>query len=89
MLVSPGRWVVFGGGAGGGLLAGADVAAEAGQVLMAGLGLQLRCGASGFGKMSQRPVAGLVRRPPLPVRVQVDSGGLGQVLGAGGGTGGR
>ena len=38
--------VGFGGDAGGGLLAQADLAAEAGQVLVAGLGLKLRSGAA-------------------------------------------
>jgi hypothetical protein len=38
--------VGFGGDAGGGLLAEPDVAAEAGQVLVAGLGLKLGTGAA-------------------------------------------
>ena len=39
--MTAGCWIGFGGDAGGGLLAEPDVAAEAGQVLVAGLGLEL------------------------------------------------
>jgi hypothetical protein len=46
--------VVFGGDACGGFFAEADVVPEAGQVLVAGFGLQLGCGASGLGKVLER-----------------------------------
>lgn len=49
--------VGFGGDTRGGLLAQADVAAEAGQVLVAALGLQLRGGPSGLREMLQRSVS--------------------------------
>jgi hypothetical protein len=42
-----GGWVGFGGDAGGGLLAEPDVATEAGQVLVAGLGVPARLLLSG------------------------------------------
>jgi hypothetical protein len=42
--VGRGSGVVFGGDSGGGFLAEADVGAEAGQVLVAALGLEFGCG---------------------------------------------
>jgi hypothetical protein len=72
---------VFGGDAGGGLLAQANVPAEAGQVLMAALGLQLRRGAPGLGQMLERAVAELVHCPALAVRGPLRGGGLEQVFG--------
>ncbi|MBE3014020.1 hypothetical protein IL992_33300 [Microbispora sp. NEAU-D428] len=57
VLAPSGSGVVLSGDAGGGLLAQAYVAAEAGQVLVAGLGLQLGGGAAGGGQVGQRRVA--------------------------------
>ncbi|WP_239338058.1 hypothetical protein [Frankia sp. CiP3] len=49
--------VVFDGNAGGGFFAEADVVSEAGQVLVARLGLQLGCGTPGLGEVLERGVA--------------------------------
>ncbi len=57
--------VSFGGDAGGGLLAEPDVAAEAGQVLVAGLGLELGSGAPVGGQVLEGRVAQLVEGPAL------------------------
>jgi hypothetical protein len=59
----------FSGNAGGGFLTEPDVAAEAGEVLVAALGLELGRGASVLGQVGQRGVPQLVQRPPGAVRV--------------------
>jgi hypothetical protein len=79
--------VGFGGDAGGGLLAEPDVAAEAGQVLVAGLGLKLGSGAAVGGHVLEGRVAQLVQGPALLVRVERRACLLEQVLGAGIGRG--
>ncbi|GAA3427771.1 hypothetical protein GCM10018953_49540 [Streptosporangium nondiastaticum] len=61
---------MLGSDVGGGLLAQADVAAEACQVLVAGLGLQLRRGPPRLREMLQRTVAQLVQGPAFAVRVE-------------------
>ncbi|MET9250289.1 hypothetical protein [Nonomuraea sp. NPDC003709] len=72
---------MLGGDAGGGLLAQAYVAAEAGQVLVSALGLQLGGGAAGLCEMLQRRMSELVQRPALAVWVESGSGGFEQVFG--------
>src|ERR1700722_3190736 len=74
--------VGFGGDAGGGLLAEPDVAAEAGQVLVAGLGLELGGGAAVGGQVLEGRMAQLVQGPPCFVRVERLACLLEQVLGA-------
>jgi hypothetical protein len=46
--------VGFGGDAGGGFVAEPDIVAEAGQVLVAGLGLKLGSGTAGLGQVLER-----------------------------------
>jgi len=77
-----GGLVSFGGDAGGGLLAEPDVAAEAGQVLVAGLGLELGSGAPVGGQVLEGRVAQLVEGPALLVRVDRRACLLEQVRGA-------
>ena len=74
--------VGFGGDAGGGLLAESDVATEAGQVLVTGLGLKLGSGATVGGQVLEGRVAQLVQGPALLVRVERRARLLEQVLGA-------
>jgi hypothetical protein len=62
--------VGFGGDAGGDLLAEADVAAEAGQVLVAGLGLKLGRSAAVGGQVLQGRMAQLMQGPALLLRVE-------------------
>src|SRR5450756_1259581 len=77
-----GGWIGFGCDAGGGLLAEPDVAAEAGQVLVAGLGLELGGGAAGGSQVLEGRMAQLVQGPPCLVRVDRLARLLEQVLGA-------
>src|SRR6202051_1286333 len=74
--------VGFGGDAAGDLLAEPDVAAEAGQVLVAGLGLELGGGAALGSQVLEGTVAQLVQCPALLVRVDRLACLLEQVLGA-------
>jgi hypothetical protein len=67
---------------GGGLLAEPDVAAEAGKVLVAGLGLEFGGGAAVGGQVLESGVAQLVQGPALTVRVDRLACLLEQVLGA-------
>ena len=55
--MAAGGWIGFGGDAGGGLFAEPDIAAEAGQVLVAGLGLKLGSGAPVGGQVLEGRVA--------------------------------
>jgi len=57
--------VCVGGDPGGGLFAELDVPAEAGQVLVAGFGLELGGGAAVSGQVLERGVSQLVKRPAL------------------------
>src|SRR5262249_59185421 len=63
-------------------LAGPKVAAEAGQVLVAGLGLKLGSGAAVGGQVLEGRVAQLMQGPALLVRVERCACLLEQVLGA-------
>lgn len=74
--------VGVGGDLGGGLFAELDVPAEAGQVLVAGFGLELGGGAAVDGKVLQGGVPQLVERPALLVRIEGCGRRLEQVLGA-------
>src|ERR1039457_670227 len=77
-----GSGVGVGGDLGGGLLAELDVAAEAGEVLVPGLGLELGGGAAVDGQVLERGVPQLVERPAVLVRVESGGGLLEQVFGA-------
>ncbi|GGT42197.1 hypothetical protein GCM10010176_102230 [Nonomuraea spiralis] len=68
-LASPSRRGVLGGDAGGGFLTESYVVAEAGQLLVAGLGLQFRRGSAGLGQVLERAVAKLVQGPAVAVRM--------------------
>ncbi len=83
MGTAAGGWAVFGGDAGGGFSAEADVVSKAGQVLVTGFGLQFGRGASGLGQVLQRRMAQLVQCPACAVGVDMGGGGLEQVLGTG------
>jgi len=74
--------VVFGGDAGGSLLAEAHGVSEGCQVFVAGLSLQLRCCAAGGGQMPQRGVPQLVQRPADAVRIMPRGGLFEKVFGA-------
>jgi hypothetical protein len=77
-----GVWVGVGGDGGGGFLAEADVAAEAGQVLVAGFGLEFGGGASVLGEVLQCRVAELVECVAAAVGAEVLGGLFEEVLGA-------